>query len=173
MEIDLKEYIREIPDFPKKGISYKDITPLLQDPGAMKYAVNLFMGGLKGEKIDKVVGIESRGFFFATLLAERLNAGFIPVRKPGKLPYNTHKETYELEYGTDTLEIHEDAIRKGEKVLLHDDVLATGGTALATCKLIEKCGGEIVQCNFLVELGFLKGREKLKNYQVKSLLDYL
>lgn len=173
MEIDLKEYIREIPDFPKKGISYKDITPLLQDPGAMKYAVNLFMAGLKGEKIDKVVGIESRGFFFATLLAERLNAGFIPVRKPGKLPYNTHKETYELEYGTDTLEIHEDAIRKGEKVLLHDDVLATGGTALATCKLIEKCGGEIVQCNFLVELGFLKGREKLKNYQVKSLLDYL
>lgn len=173
MEIDLKDYIREVKDFPKKGISYKDITPLLQDPGAMKYAVNLFMASLKGKKIDKVVGIESRGFFFATLLAERLDAGFIPVRKPGKLPYNTHKETYELEYGTDTLEIHEDAIKKGEKVLLHDDVLATGGTALATCKLIEKCGGEIVQCNFLVELGFLKGRQKLKNYEVKSLLDYL
>ncbi|AVR47432.1 adenine phosphoribosyltransferase [Christiangramia fulva] len=171
--MDLKEYIREVKDFPKKGISYKDITPLLQDPEAMKYTVNLFMAGLKGKKIDKVVGIESRGFFFATLLAERLDAGFIPVRKPGKLPYITHKETYELEYGTDTLEIHEDAIKKGEKVLLHDDVLATGGTALATCKLIEKCGGEIVQCNFLVELGFLKGREKLKNYEVKSLLDYL
>ncbi len=173
MEIDLKQYIREIKDFPKKGISYKDITPLLQDPEAMKFTINLFMAGLKSKKIDKVVGIESRGFFFATLLAERLNAGFIPVRKPGKLPYNTHKETYELEYGTDTLEIHEDAIEKGEKVLLHDDVLATGGTALATCKLIEKCGGEIVQCNFLVELGFLHGREKLKNYEVKSLLDYL
>lgn len=173
MEIDLKDYIREVKDFPKKGISYKDITPLLQDRGAMKYAVNLFMASLKGKQIDKVVGIESRGFFFATLLAERLDAGFIPVRKPGKLPYNTHQETYELEYGTDTLEIHEDAIKKGEKVLLHDDVLATGGTALATCKLIEKCGGEIVQCNFLVELGFLKGRQKLKNYEVKSLLDYL
>lgn len=173
MEIDLKDYIREVKDFPKKGIAYKDITPLLQDAGAMKYAVNLFMAGLKEKPIDKVVGIESRGFFFATLLAERLNAGFIPVRKPGKLPYNTHQETYELEYGTDTLEIHEDAIKKGEKILLHDDVLATGGTALATCKLIEKCGGEIVQCNFLVELGFLKGREKLKNYQVRSLLDYL
>lgn len=173
MEIDLKQFIREVKDFPKKGISYKDITPLLQDPEAMKYCINLLVADLHDLKIDKVVGIESRGFFFATLLADRLNAGFIPVRKPGKLPYKTHNETYELEYGTDTLEIHEDAIEKGERVLLHDDVLATGGTALATCKLIEKCGGEIVQCNFLVELGFLNGREKLKKYDVMSLLDYI
>lgn len=173
MEIDLKQFIREVKDFPKKGVSYKDITPLLQDPEAMKYATNLLAAGLESRRIDKVVGIESRGFFFATLLANRLNAGFIPVRKPGKLPYKTHNETYELEYGTDTLEIHEDAIKKGEKVLLHDDVLATGGTALATCKLIEKCGGEIVQCNFLVELGFLHGRDKLGRYDIKTLLDYI
>lgn len=170
--MELKSYIREIPDFPKQGVSYKDITPLLLDPEAMNLAVKLFMNNLPHGKIDKVVGIESRGFFFATLLAEKLKAGFIPVRKPGKLPYRTHAENYDLEYGSDSLEIHEDAIKKGEKVLLHDDVLATGGTAAATCKLIEKCGGEIVQCNFLVELEFLKGIEKLGDYQVSSLIKY-
>ncbi|MCM8569116.1 adenine phosphoribosyltransferase [Gramella jeungdoensis] len=170
--MNLKSYVREVPDFPKKGVSYKDITPLLLDPEAMDLAVKLFMQNLPHTNIDKVVGIESRGFFFATLLAEKLKAGFIPVRKPGKLPHNTHREDYELEYGTDTLEIHEDAIKKGEMVLLHDDVLATGGTAAATCKLIEKCGGEIVQCNFLVELAFLNGVDKLKNYQVNSLISY-
>ena len=170
--MDLKSLIREIPDFPKKGVSYKDITPLLLNPEAMRNVVDQFIHFLPERNIDKVVGIESRGFFFSTLLAEKLNAGFIPVRKPGKLPFNIHREEYELEYGTDTLEIHEDAIEKGEKVLLHDDVLATGGTAAATCKLIEKCGGEIVQCNFLVELEFLKGIEKLKNYQVSSLIKY-
>lgn len=170
--MELKSYVRDIPDFPIKGVGYKDITPLLLDPEAMTLAVKLFMKSLPHNNIDKVVGIESRGFFFATLLAERLKAGFIPVRKPGKLPHFTHSESYELEYGSDSLEIHEDAIKKGEKVLLHDDVLATGGTAAATCKLIEKCGGEIVQCNFLVELEFLKGVEKLKGYNVSSLIKY-
>lgn len=170
--MDLKSYVREIPDFPKKGVSYKDITPLLIDPEAMELAVKLFMQNLPHRNIDKVVGIESRGFFFATLLAEKLKAGFIPVRKPGKLPHLTHSESYDLEYGSDRLEIHEDSIKKGEKVLLHDDVLATGGTAAATCRLIEKCGGEIVQCNFLVELKFLKGAGKLKDYNVASLIEY-
>ncbi|WP_219550236.1 adenine phosphoribosyltransferase [Gramella sp. MT6] len=168
----LESYVRNIPDFPKKGVSYKDITPLLLDPDAMRLAVKLFMQNLPHTNIDKVVGIESRGFFFATLLAEKLNAGFIPVRKPGKLPHRTHSENYDLEYGSDTLEMHEDAIKEGEKVLLHDDVLATGGTAAATCKLIEKCGGEIVHCNFLVELQFLNGAEKIKNYGVSSLIKY-
>ena len=170
--MNLESYVRNIPDFPKKGVSYKDITPLLLDPDAMKLALKLFMQNLPHTNIDKVVGIESRGFFFATLLAEKLNAGFIPVRKPGKLPHRTHTENYDLEYGSDTLEIHEDAIKKGEKVLLHDDVLATGGTAAATCRLIEKCGGEIVQCNFLVELEFLNGVEKISNYNVSSLIKY-
>jgi adenine phosphoribosyltransferase len=123
-------------------------------------------------KIDKVVGMESRGFFFATLLAERLQAGFVPVRKPRKLPYQTIAQEYDLEYGKDILEIHADAIQKGEKVLIHDDVLATGGTAQAVCRLIERLGGEIVQVNFLMELSFLHGRQKLEPYQVKSLLQY-
>lgn len=170
--MDLKSYIRDIPDFPIEGVSYKDITPLLLDHNAMQLAVKLFMNNLPHGNIDKVVGIESRGFFFATLLADKLKAGFIPVRKPGKLPYTIHSETYDLEYGSDTLEIHEDAIKRGEKILVHDDVLATGGTAGATCRLIEKCGGEIVQCNFLVELEFLKGADKLKNYDVSSLIKY-
>jgi len=171
-QMDLKSFIRDVPDFPKKGINYKDISPLLQNFEAMQLAVKLFMNNLPHGRIDKVVGIESRGFFFGVLLAEKLNAGFIPVRKSGKLPYKTYSENYDLEYGTDTLEIHKDAIKKGEKVLLHDDVLATGGTAAATSRLIEKCGGEIVQCNFLVELEFLKGVEKLKNYEVSSILKY-
>ncbi|MDR5589613.1 adenine phosphoribosyltransferase [Christiangramia sp. SM2212] len=170
--MELKSYVREIPDFPKKGVSYKDITPLLLDHEAMNLAVKLFMNNLPHGKIDKVVGIESRGFFFATLLADKLNAGFIPVRKPGKLPYKTHSENYELEYGRDTLEIHEDAIKMGERILLHDDVLATGGTAAATSRLIEKCGGEIVQCNFLVELEFLNGISKLDKFEVSSLIKY-
>ena len=170
--MDLKSYIRDIPDFPIEGVSYKDITPLLIDHNAMQLAVKLFMNNLPHGNIDKVVGIESRGFFFATLLADKLKAGFIPVRKPGKLPYTIYSETYDLEYGSDTLEIHEDAIKRGEKILVHDDVLATGGTAAATCRLIEKCGGEIVQCNFLVELEFLKGIKKLKNYDVLSLIKY-
>lgn len=166
----LEDYIRDIKDFPKPGIVYKDITPLLQNPGASRQAADVLMKAIGDRHIEKVVGIESRGFFFATLLAERLRAGFIPIRKPGKLPYETLRESYALEYGEDVLEIHSDAIKPGEKVLIHDDVLATGGTAAAACKLVEKMGGEIVQCNFLMELSFLNGREKLKPYEVVSLL---
>ncbi len=169
---NIKNYIRDINDFPKKGIVYKDITPLLQDPAATRKALDAFLDLLNGEDIDKVVGIESRGFFFATLLAQELNAGFIPIRKHGKLPYDTHRESYSLEYGEDILEIHSDAIQKGEKVLVHDDVLATGGTAAAACKLVEKLGGEIVQCSFLMDLSFLNGKEKISSYKVVSLISY-
>jgi len=153
-------------------VRFKDITPLLANPDATVYCLQQLVALLGGEKIDKVVGIESRGFFFATLLAKELKAGFVPIRKPGKLPFTTLKEPYELEYGMDALEIHDDAIKKGDRVLLHDDVLATGGTARAACKLIENLGGEIVQCNFLLEIEFLKGVQKLKNQNVKSLLKY-
>ncbi len=170
--IDLNKYIREIPNFPKEGIKYKDITPLLQSPEAIKESVAQFLELIGDEKIDKVVGIESRGFLFGMLLAEKLNAGFVPIRKPGKLPAETYSEVYELEYGKDTLEIHCDAIQKGERIILHDDVLATGGTARAACDLVKKMGAEIVQCNFLVELAFLNGRKKLNSYSVKSLLKY-
>jgi len=170
--MNLKSFIRDIPDFPAKGVIFRDITPLLKDPSALRYTENALFELLGNVKIDKVVGMESRGFFFAPLLAAKLNAGFVPVRKTGKLPGKTIRQEYDLEYGTDALEMHSDAIVKGDKVLVHDDVLATGGTASATCKLIEKMGGEIVQCNFLLELDFLNGKEKLLNYHVKSLLHY-
>lgn len=170
--MEFRSFIREIANFPKQGVEYKDITPLLMNPDAMRQVVDVLVDRLPHQNIDKVVGIESRGFFFATLLAQRLGAGFVPVRKPGKLPYKTHAQTYQLEYGIDTLEIHEDAIKEGEKVLLHDDVLATGGTADAASRLIEKCGGEIVQCNFLVELQFLEGMKKLNRYNTFSLIEY-
>lgn len=168
----IQSFIREIPDFPKPGITFRDITPLLQDPEALRNTVQKLVDLVGDLKVDKVVGIESRGFLFGTVLAERLNAGFVPVRKSGKLPYKTYAEVYELEYGKDILEIHQDAIEKGESVLLHDDVLATGGTARTACNLIERMGGKIVQCNFLTELSYLNGRAKLKNYDVKSLLSY-
>ncbi|NER15408.1 adenine phosphoribosyltransferase [Leptobacterium flavescens] len=170
--MDLENFIRDIKDFPKEGIVFKDITPLLKDAEALKNTKEALLELLQGQKIDKIVGIESRGFFFATLLAQELNAGFIPVRKPGKLPYDRISESYELEYGTDALEMHADAIQKGDRVLIHDDVLATGGTAEAVCKLVERLGGEIVQCNFLIELGFLNGRERLPGKDVKALLTY-
>tara|TARA_R100001369_G_scaffold954_4_gene3179 strand:+ start:50699 stop:51214 length:516 start_codon:yes stop_codon:yes gene_type:complete len=170
--IDLHTYIREIPNFPKEGIQFKDITPLLQSPQAMKEAVSQFLKLIGDVKIDKVVAIESRGFLFGMLLAEKLNAGFVPIRKPGKLPGDTFSEIYELEYGKDTLEIHSDALRKGEKVIVHDDVLATGGTARTACNLVKKTGAEIVQCNFLIELLFLNGRNKLNSFEVASLLKY-
>ena len=159
--MNLSEYIRDIPDFPKPGILFRDITPLLASPQAVNYCVKQFIAALQGTRIDKVVGVESRGFFFSTLLAQQLNAGFIPVRKPGKLPYHTLKASYELEYGNDSLEMHTDAIQPGERILIHDDVLATGGTAAAVCELVQKAGGEIVQCCFLAELLFLNGRKKL------------
>lgn len=168
----IQSFIREIPDFPKPGITFRDITPLLQDPEALRNTVQKLVELVGDQKIDKVVGIESRGFLFGTVLAERLNAGFVPVRKSGKLPYKTYAEVYEMEYGKDILEIHQDAIKKGESVLLHDDVLATGGTARTACNLIEKMGGKIVQCNFLTELSYLNGRSKLKNYEVQSLFSY-
>lgn len=168
----VENFIRNIPDFPAPGINFKDITPLLNNPEATKKALQNLLFTLRGEKIDKVAGIEARGFFFGTLLARELNAGFVPIRKRGKLPFKTVSEAYDLEYGKDTLEIHEDAILKGEKVLLHDDVLATGGTAAAAVRLIEKLGGEVVQCNFLIELSFLNGREKLKEQELFSLLKY-
>ncbi len=170
--MNLKPYIRDIPDFPSKGIVFKDITPLLKDPAAMKQTTDALMNLIGNQKIDIVVGMESRGFFFGPLLASRLNAGFVPVRKPGKLPAEKFSVTYDLEYGTDTLEIHKDVIQRGDKVLIHDDVLATGGTAKATCELVERLGGEIVQCNFLMVLDFLKGEEKLKGYEIRSLIHY-
>jgi adenine phosphoribosyltransferase len=170
--MNLSEYIRNIEGFPKAGVSFKDITPLLANREASEFCLQQLVAMVGNEKIDKVVGIESRGFFFGTLLAQKLSAGFVPIRKPGKLPYNTLKEPYQLEYGMDALEIHEDAIKKGERVLLHDDVLATGGTARAACNLIESLGGEIVQCNFLIELEFLSGIKKLRSHSVQSLLKY-
>jgi len=170
--MDLNNYVRNIPDFPKEGVVFKDITPLLQDSKALVAAKHGLIKLLKDLEIDKVVGIESRGFFFAPLLAVQLKAGFVPVRKPGKLPFSTIKETYALEYGHDALEMHSDAIVKGDKVLVHDDVLATGGTASAVCKLVEGLGGEVVQCNFLLEIGALNGREMLKGYAIASLLRY-
>lgn len=170
--MSIENYIRDIQDFPKPGIGFKDITPLLAHPEASKKCLQLLLEGLKNQKIDKVVGVESRGFFFGTLLAQELNAGFVPVRKPKKLPFETISATYDLEYGTDTLEIHIDAIQKGEKVLIHDDVLATGGTAKAVCELVKKLGGEIVQLSFIMELTFLNGREKIKPYDIFSPLKY-
>lgn len=172
-EIDyLKNKIRDIQDFPKEGVVFKDITPILSDPNAMNKALDLFLKQLKDIKIDKVVGMESRGFFFGTLLAQRLDAGFVPVRKPGKLPFTTLAQTYDLEYGQDKLEIHSDSIKKGENVLIHDDVLATGGTAEAAVKLVEALGGNIIQLNFLIELTFLNGVKKLENHDVFSILKY-
>lgn len=170
--MDIEKYIRDVVDFPSKGIVFKDITPLLQNPGALKEASQKLLELIGDEKIDKVVGMESRGFFFAPMLALHLDAGFVPVRKPGKLPYDKISQNYGLEYGIDTLEVHTDSILEGEKVLVHDDVLATGGTAEAVCQLVEKLGGVVVQCNFLIELEFLKGRKKLHPYAVRSLLKY-
>ncbi|MDF0715962.1 adenine phosphoribosyltransferase [Muricauda sp. 334s03] len=170
--MDFGPYIRDIENFPKPGVVFKDITPLLKDPEAFQKAGDALLAFTGNMKIDKVVGVDSRGFIFAPMLAEKLGAGFVTVRKSGKLPYTTVSESYDLEYGTGTLEIHADAIEKGEKVLIHDDVLATGGTAQAVCKLVEKLGGEVVQCNFLIELTFLNGAEKLKGYHKKVLLQY-
>lgn len=170
--MSLQKYIRDIPDFPKPGIIFKDITPLLANSDATNECLQLLLNSLKGKEITKVVGVESRGFFFATLLAQHFKAGFIPVRKPKKLPFTTISASYALEYGTDSLEIHTDAIQKGDKVLIHDDVLATGGTAKAVCELVEKLGGEIVQVNFLMELTFLNGREKIKQYPIFAAMTY-
>jgi adenine phosphoribosyltransferase len=170
--IDLKSYVRDIIDFPKKGINFKDITPLLSDPVACEACSEQLYVLAKNLQIDTVVGVEARGFYFGVPLANRLGAGFVPVRKPGKLPYKTIAMTYDLEYGTDTLEIHQDAIKPGDRVLLHDDVLATGGTAKAVCELIEELGGKVVQCNFIMELSFLQGNKKLAPREIKSIFSY-
>lgn len=170
--MDLKEIIRDIPDFPKEGIIFKDITPLLQSPLAFAKAIEDIASHFAERKIDLILGAEARGFILGGALAYKLKTGFIPARKPGKLPYSVTRAIYELEYGTDSLEIHEDSIRQGEKVLIVDDVLATGGTAKAKAELVEKLKGEVVGIAFLIELGFLKGREKLSDYDVFSLITY-
>jgi adenine phosphoribosyltransferase len=170
--MELKSLIRDIPDFPKKGIVFKDITTLLKSPEGLSKTADELYKYADNKNITKVVGIESRGFILGGILAQKLNAGFIPIRKPGKLPAETISESYALEYGIDTIQIHKDAIRKGDKVLLHDDLLATGGTMEAACKLVEKLGGEVVQISFLIELTFLNGREKIKKYDVRSLIQY-
>ena len=170
--MSLEKYIRDIQGFTKEGIVFKDITPLLNDPKARKECLELLVSSVKDKKIDKVIGAESRGFFFGILLAQELNAGFVPVRKPNKLPFETISASYDLEYGTDSLEIHIDAIQKGDRVLIHDDVLATGGTAKAVCELVERLGGIIVQCNFLMELTFLNGREKIAGNEIFAAITY-
>ena len=170
--MSIEKYIRDIVDFPKPGVVFKDITPLLNDHAILMETTKQLVALVGDQRIDKVVGMESRGFFFATLLAAELGAGFVPVRKPNKLPFDKISEEYALEYGSDILEIHQDAILPGQRILIHDDVLATGGTAEAVCKLVERLGGEIVQVNFLMELSFLNGRDKLKGYEVKSLISY-
>lgn len=170
--MDLKKLVRDVPNFPKEGIIFKDITTLWKDPNGFKVALDDLCNLAKDKGITKVIGVESRGFIFGGALAEKLNAGFVPIRKPGKLPAPSVSESYVLEYGTDQIEIHKDAIQPDDKVLLHDDLLATGGTMEAACKLVEKLGGEIVQISFIIELTFLKGRDKLSKYEVHSLIEY-
>ncbi len=169
--MDLMEKIRLVPDFPQKGVLFRDITTLLQDKDAFKEVIDILYERYRGKGIDKVVTIEARGYLFGGALAYRLGAGVVPIRKPQKLPWKTIREEYELEYGRNILEIHEDAIKKGEKVVIFDDVLATGGTALAACKLCERLGGEIYEVAFLMELKKLNGREKLKDYKVFAILE--
>jgi adenine phosphoribosyltransferase len=170
--MDLKSFIRDVPDFPKKGIVFKDITPLLQNPQAFHAVIEQLAERYQNKNLKAVVAMESRGFIFGAPLAVRLGISFVPVRKPGKLPHKTHQETYDLEYGKDTLEIHQDAVNKGDKVLILDDVLATGGTAAATIRLVEKAGGEVVEAAFIIHLGFLNGQDKLKSTPFFSIIHY-
>ncbi|MBL8725550.1 MAG: adenine phosphoribosyltransferase [Planctomycetes bacterium] len=167
--MDLARYLRDVPDFPKPGILFKDITPLLAAPEALQAAIER-LAALPVGKVDKVAAIESRGFLFGVPLALRLGVGFVPVRKPGKLPWKTNRVEYVLEYGTDAVEIHQDAVQKGERILLVDDLLATGGTMGAACQLVESCGGVVAGCAFVVELGFLPGRQRLGQRRVDSLV---
>ncbi|MSP40531.1 MAG: adenine phosphoribosyltransferase [Deltaproteobacteria bacterium] len=169
---NIRNAIRDIPDFPKAGIVFKDIMPLLANGPLFAKTIDLFAERYRGEKIDTVLGIESRGFIFGSALAYKLGAGFSVVRKPGKLPFDTHSASYELEYGKDTLEIHVDGIAPKARVIVADDLIATGGTAKATAELVEKLGGTVVECAFVIELGFLGGRQKLAPHRVFSLLQY-
>lgn len=169
---ELRQLIREIPNFPKPGILFYDITTLLKDPKGFKCIVNRMSEEFVGRKVDIVLGMEARGFIFAPAIAYHLGAGFVPVRKHKKLPAETEQVSYELEYGNDILEIHKDAIQANQKVVIVDDLLATGGTAAATVKLVEKLGGEVIGLSFAIELSFLNGRKKLANYCINSLLNY-
>ncbi len=169
---EIRQAIRDIPNFPKAGVVFKDITPLLSNGPLFKRTVDLLADRYRSRAVDMVLGIESRGFIIGAALAYELGAGFCIVRKPGKLPFETHRASYELEYGSDTLEVHRDALRPGARVLVADDLIATGGTAVAATALVSKLGGEVVECAFLIELSFLKGRERLKPYGVFSLLQY-
>jgi len=168
----LKAKVRDIPDFPKPGIIFKDITPLLSDVDAFQAIIDTFARRYADKSIDAVVGIDARGFIFGGALAYRIDAGFVPVRKSGKLPHETHQVEYDLEYGTDKIEMHIDAVGPNHRVVIIDDLLATGGTAQAACQLIEKSGATVVECGFVIELGFLNGREKLKQHEVFSLISY-
>ncbi len=170
--MDLKSLVRDVPDFPKPGIIFKDITPLLQNPEAFRAIIDTLVDRYRGKKLDVIVGIESRGFLFASVLAYALGCSLAIVRKKGKLPYLCVSYTYKLEYGEDTIELHQDAIPKGAKVLLVDDLLATGGTAAAAAHLIEGMGGKITELAFVIELSFLKGRERLKDFSTFSLIDF-
>jgi adenine phosphoribosyltransferase len=174
IEAAIKQVIRDVPDFPKPGILFKDITPVLKDPELCTAIVEAFAEAVKELKIDAVAGIESRGFLFGLMLANRLNIPFVPIRKKGKLPAETISETYDLEYGTATIEIHRDAFSPGTKVLIHDDLLATGGTVEAAAKLVTQLGGEVAGFSFIIALGFLKGEEKLTNFSDKlvTLVNY-
>jgi len=168
----LKDKIRDIPDFPKEGIIFKDITPLVKDPATLRLAVHQLLQPFLGRDITVVAGMEARGFIFGSLVAWELGVGFVPLRKPGKLPYDIQSVSYDLEYGSASLEVHNDAFNKNDKVLLIDDLLATGGTAQASCELVEKLGATVEACAFVVELDFLNGRDKLADYEVHSLLNY-
>lgn len=172
MTESIKSKIRAIPDWPKKGIMFRDVTTLIKDPAGLKETIDFLHNRYQGKKIDKVVGIESRGFIFGAPLAYLLNVGFIPIRKPGKLPADVISEEYSLEYGTDKIEIHKDAIDKGDRVLIIDDLIATGGTVGAARNLLKKLGAEIVECTFVVELVDLKGREKLKGEKIFSIVEF-
>jgi adenine phosphoribosyltransferase len=169
---DLKKMIREVPDFPKKGILFYDITTLLKDKTGLRKTIDALTEHIRPLKPDAVLGIEARGFIFAPALAYNLGAGFVPVRKPNKLPADTERISYELEYGMDTLEMHKDAVKPGSRVVIADDLLATGGTALASVRLVEKLGGTVVALSFVIELEGLKGRDRLKGYELVSLLKY-
>jgi adenine phosphoribosyltransferase len=170
--VDLAALIRDIPDFPKPGIGFKDITPLLADPAGLEAAVTALAEHARPLEVEVVIAAEARGFLLGTALARELGAGFVLARKPGKLPYTTVRAEYLLEYGTDALELHSDAVASGARVLVHDDLLATGGTARALCELVEQLDGRVVGCSFLIELAFLHGRERLAGYDVHSLVRY-
>ncbi|MDQ3934445.1 MAG: adenine phosphoribosyltransferase [Actinomycetota bacterium] len=170
--MDLRSHIRDIPDYPKPGIVFRDITPLFLDPEALEHAIGLLTGWAGDLDVDYVVAAEARGFILGGAVAARLGAGFVPARKPGKLPRETSSVEYALEYGTDSLEVHLDALAGGSRVLVHDDLLATGGTAGACCRLVESAGAEVAGCAFVVELGFLGGRAKLEGREVHSLVVY-